>query len=201
MKISYVTVGDYQTNCYVLEEKGHYLIIDPGSRYKKILTLLPEEGAVVDGILLTHGHLDHIGAVDKLVSLFHCPVYISEADMEMARNPRLNLSEYDPVVVNSKMTKIKEGRSHIGNFTVDTYETPGHTQGSLVFVIGNAMFSGDTLFHLSVGRTDLPTGSNSELRNSLKLLKNLDDSLEVYPGHDEITTLGFEKENNPFLIY
>lgn len=198
MNISLVTVGVYQTNCYLLEEDGHTLIIDPGSRYQKILCYIKED-TKVDGILVTHGHVDHIGAVDKLAKLYQCPIYISKEDEIMARDPYLNLSEEDSIVIHSPVQHLKEGTYQIGHFSVQVYETPGHTPGSLMFRIGNELFSGDTLFRLSIGRTDLPLGSNSEMRSSLQLIKTLDPSLRVYPGHEEVTTLEYELEHNPYL--
>ena len=137
--------------------------------------------------------------VDKLVKLYQCPVYISKEDEIMARDPYLNLSEEDNIVIHSPVQHLKEGTYQIGHFSVQVYETPGHTPGSLMFRIGNELFSGDTLFHMSIGRTDLPLGSNSEMRSSLQLIKTLDPALRVYPGHEEVTTLEYELEHNPYL--
>ena len=198
MNVDYVVVGIYQENCYIVEKEGHYLVIDPGSRYDKILAKLPE-GVKADAILLTHGHVDHIGAVDKLVKLWHCPVYVSKEDSFMVRDPYLNISNAMNIVVRSPLTILDEGELVIGPFTIQVLRTPGHTSGSVVFQIENALFTGDTLFHLSVGRTDLPSGNSSELKNSLAYLKTLDPSFLIYPGHDEFSTLEEEIFHNPYL--
>ena len=198
MEVLHTVVGIYQTNCYIVVKDGHALIIDPGSRYEKILAHIPE-GVIVDAILLTHAHVDHIGAVDKMVSHFHCPIYISEEDALMAKDPHLNISYPDNVTVHSAMTIVREGILKIGPFSVKVIETPGHTAGSLCFIIEDCLFSGDTLFYRSVGRCDLPTGNEAALKNSLRYLATLDPSLKVYPGHERFSTLEEEIASNPWM--
>lgn len=197
MKIQTIKVGVYRTNCYLVIENDHVIIIDPGSRATKILTEI--EGLKVDAILLTHGHLDHIGAVDEIVKVKHCPVYCHIYDKEMLTDPLLNCSKNNNITATSKVIAIDEGRLIIGNYVIDVFHTPGHTNGSVVYQIQDCLFTGDTLFKNSVGRTDLPTGSAKQLKQSLQLIITLDDNLKVYPGHEEKTTIKTELVNNPFL--
>jgi len=172
-------------------------MIDPGARGERILAMVDDY--TVDGILLTHGHLDHIGAVDAIVAQKHCPVYCSTNDLKLLSDPRLNCSNQNNIRVNSKVIGIDEGEYQIGAFKVKVYATPGHTHGSLVFLIDDKLFTGDTLFKESVGRTDLPTGSASEMRNSLKLFLDFNPDMIIYPGHEGISTIGHELKANPYM--
>jgi len=199
IEITKLTVGVFRTNCYLVYNNQHVLIIDPGSRAEKIIQSI-KENTIVDGILLTHGHLDHIGAVDKLVNHYHCPLYCGTDDIEMLQDPVLNCSVTAHIRVLSKANPLEEGKYRIGNFDIEIMSTPGHTKGSIMIQIENHLFSGDTLFHLSVGRTDLPTGSPSQQSQTLRFIKTLDPSLLVHPGHDEETTLETEFNENPYLI-
>lgn len=197
MLVDHIRVGLYKTNCYLIKTNDHLLMIDPGARAERILTLV--ENDTIDGILLTHGHLDHIGAVDAIVKAKHCPVYCSYSDLELLSDPKLNCSNQNNIRVNSKVIGIDEGEYQIGAFKVQVYATPGHTHGSLVFLIDDKLFTGDTLFKESVGRTDLPTGSDREMRTSLKLFKNFNPDTIIYPGHEEISTIGHELKYNPYM--
>lgn len=197
MKILTIKVGVYRTNCYLVIEKDHVIIVDPGSRATKILSAI--EDLSVDAILLTHGHLDHIGAVDEIVKAKKCPVYCHKDDVEMLTDPLLNCSKHNNIKATSKVIAIDEGKLVIGDYVIDVFHTPGHTGGSVVYQLQDCLFTGDTLFKDSVGRTDLPTGNASQLKHSLQLFKTLDDSLKVYPGHEDNTTIKTELVNNPFL--
>ena len=197
MKIQTIKVGVYRTNCYLISENDHVIVIDPGSRASKILAEI--ENLSVDAILLTHGHLDHIGAVDEIVKAKQCPVYCHTDEVAMLTDPILNCSKNNKITANSKVITINEGRIFVGYFIIDVLHTPGHTSGSVIYQIKDYLFTGDTLFKNSVGRTDLPTGSANQLKHSLQLFKSLDDGLKIYPGHEECTDLKTELINNPFL--
>ncbi|MDD2591352.1 MAG: MBL fold metallo-hydrolase [Erysipelotrichaceae bacterium] len=198
LTVKSLKVGVYRTNCYILYNKNKVLLIDPGSRASKIIDHIKESEVI--GILLTHGHLDHIGAVDEIVKTYHCPVYCHKDDVAMLTDTTLNCSYRNNITAYSKVIALSEGKFMIDDILIEAMHTPGHTKGSTIYRIDDFLFTGDTLFKLSVGRTDLPTGDDRLLKNSLKMIKNLDPNLKIYPGHDESTTLRFELENNPYLI-
>lgn len=200
MEIKTIPVGAFRANCYLLIDNGNILVIDPGAGFKKInekILEIPNHNVV--GILLTHGHFDHIGAVDSLYKTYKCPVFASEDDEKMIRNEQYNnLGEYT-ATAKCPINWLTADNFSVGGFDIKVLYTPGHSNGSVMFIIDNNLFSGDTIFKLSVGRTDLYGGSDIKLYNSLQQLKYLDKDMIIYPGHDEITTVGFELANNPFL--
>ena len=187
-----------QTNCYLLKENGHVLIVDPASSTNRILSSL-EEGDTVDGIVLTHGHFDHIGAADMLRKKLHCPIYIHSFDERLASDTRIDRFGTD-IAVSSPMMHLKDGKMKIGAFELDVYHTPGHTDGSVCIGYKHHLFTGDTLFQCSVGRTDLYSGSDSKLKQSLKRLCQLDSDTLIYPGHGDTTILKNELLANPYLF-
>ncbi len=202
MKMLKIRNGMFATNTYLLGdlEDGCY-VIDPSDSFVKIKNTIDEQfGGKIKAILLTHGHLDHVGSVDKLVLVYNCPVY---------------LSDKDKMYINGSLTKypnnLQEFNIQLNCETIDAYlisdpnivvfETPGHTPGSVCYLFKkeNAIFVGDTLFKTSVGRTDLNGGSHKHLMKSLKMLKTLPDNLNVFCGHEGDTTIGLEKKYNPYL--
>lgn len=199
--IDSLALGAYAANCYLLWEGNHVLIVDPGSKSGRIKELIDIRGGIVDGIYLTHGHFDHIAGVDAMVKLFHCDVYINDLDVPLLSNPYLNVSSMDqPIVLKSEVTPLFPGMNTIGAFTFELIDTPGHSEGSCLMIWEGNMICGDVLFKGSVGRTDLATGSNPKMFQSLQLLRSLDPQLIVYPGHGEKTTLLDELKQNPFLV-
>lgn len=198
MKVNVLTVGDYQVNCYVLKKNNEILIIDPGAETNKILSLI-QDGDKVSAILLTHGHFDHIGAVDDLVRKFDCPVLIHPKDNELAQNPKINSLGGHSAKVSSKLVPITIGEWTIGDFNGINHYTPGHTAGSVIIQIEDILFTGDTLFYHSIGRTDLFSGSEEEMKKTIQKIKLLPRSLLVYSGHGEMSILGDEIKNNPYF--
>jgi len=199
MKIETLPIGLYGENSYILHDNGHVLFIDPG-RFGKELAAHVSANETVDGILLTHGHEDHTGAVDDLYDIYHCPVYLHEGDFDMV-NPSFGKTSFATPVY-APLTKLVPGKMQIGAFEITVIPTPGHSKGSVLIQYRNRIFSGDTLFAGSIGRTDLFGGSETEMVESLRLIKEtLSDDLWVYPGHGEATTIGQEKQTNPFLYY
>ena len=194
MEITALTLGDYMTNCYLLrrEDSDRCLIIDPGYEAGKILKLLEEKQLQPEAILLTHGHFDHVGAVRELFSETDCDVYISEADLSLP-----------PMITNGRLfythTYPASGVLTLAGLTLRVLPTPGHTPGSVCLLAGDTIFSGDTLFRGSCGRTDLPGGSWERIRSSLKILADLPGDYRVLPGHGEETTLAWERTHNPYL--
>ena len=200
LKIEKFVMGIYMANCYLVWNGKHVLMIDPGATSRQLVEHLKAENAIVDGILLTHGHFDHIGGVDYFVNLFLCPVYIDEEDITMLKDTHLNGSiPGRESVVNSEVKTYELGENKVGNFTFKTIFAPGHSHGSTMLQFENLLFSGDVLFKETIGRTDLPVSSNSEMVNTLHMIRTLSPDLIVYPGHGEATTLQHELQYNPYL--
>ena len=195
LNIETLTLGMYQVNCYIVSRPGstHCVIIDPGYEPETILDLLEEKGFNPDAILLTHGHFDHVGAVRTLAAEYKgLPVYLCMEDLIMPPQMTAGALYYSDF--------LKDGRKlDIAGIHWQVVGTPGHTPGSVCLLAEDCMFSGDTLFHGSCGRTDLPCGDAAQLKVSLHTLSPLSDNYRVFPGHGDSTTLAWEKRYNPFL--
>ncbi len=195
IKIETLINGPLETNSYLVISGEECLVIDPATR--DVLDLVEELGLSVLAILNTHGHFDHISGN----RLFSAPIYIHPYDAEMLLDPELNLSTMFGMEVTSPpmASPLEEGKVKIGPIELRVLHTPAHTKGSVCLLIGDALFSGDTLFRGSVGRTDLPGSDYESLQASLVRLLELPDEVRVYPGHGESTTIGEERRTNPFL--
>lgn len=200
MKLDTLPIGLYGENIYILHEDGHVLIIDPG-RFADEIEKHISSNEIVDGILLTHGHHDHTGAVDDLVDRYHCPVMIHEEDYLLATTPgnAYNGGNEEPVV--SSIQTIKEGDMTVGHYPLEIIHTPGHTSGSILIRYKNNLFTGDTLFAGTIGRTDLFSGNDIQMRESLKTIASLSHDLNIYPGHDMPSTMAKERKHNLYLSY
>lgn len=192
MTITTLPLGMLQTNCYILTEGDRCLVIDPGDEPEKVLGFLEKQGLTLEAVLLTHGHFDHVGAVKTLAAETDCRVFLCEQDLTlpgaMTAGPLYHTDFYS------------EGdRLTLAGMTFEVLHTPGHTPGSVCLRFGEHLFSGDTLFAGSCGRTDFPGSSPADMIRSLSRLSQLEDSLKVYPGHGENTTIGKEKRYNPYL--
>lgn len=191
---------EFACNCYLIFQQGHALIIDPGTKNHRIADEIEKRHAQVDGIVLTHGHFDHIAGVDRLVKRYHCPLYLHEADMAMLRDPYLNYSiAANPLTVQAKAEKLGAGEQQVGTFHITVIDAPGHSEGSVMILIEDHLFSGDALFQMGIGRTDLPGGSNSKMIQTLRMIKTLQPVWHVYPGHGPFTTIEQELLYNPYL--
>jgi glyoxylase-like metal-dependent hydrolase (beta-lactamase superfamily II) len=205
LKVRMLVVGPVATNCYIVrcEETGEAVVIDPGDEGERILRAVREEGVKVRYVVNTHGHIDHIGANDVVRKTLKVPLLIHKLDAEALEKPELNLSGFFWSELRaSKPSRILEDGDEIafGEIRLKVLHTPGHTPGSICLLSRDAVFTGDTLFAGSVGRTDLPGGSFKKLVYSLKhRITLLPDSLKVYPGHGPETLLGYEKRVNPYL--
>ena len=191
MNIRKLTLGLYQTNTYLLANDTEAVVIDPGYEADTILDALA--GKTLKAILLTHGHFDHVGAVKELVAETGCDVYIHAAEATMppmvTAGPLYFTHTYD------------EGDtvSPIEGLELTVLHTPGHTPGSVCLLMGKEMFSGDTLFACSFGRTDLPGGDPRKMMESLRRLASLQGNFFIHPGHGGSTTLDAEKRFNPYM--
>ena len=205
MKVSYFAVGALGTNCYIVSHNSRAAIIDPGGDAQRILNTVKCDNLTVDCILLTHAHFDHIMAVDELCEATGAPVYVGAGDAPMLYDANLNLSAMvypEQRVERSPDRLLFEGDVvRVGDATLTVMETPGHTRGSVCYLGEDVLFSGDTLFAGSIGRTDLPGGDMVTLRRSLARLASLDGDFTVYSGHGEETTLSYEKAANPYLAF
>lgn len=198
-KIERLVLGLIGTNCYLLWEDNHVLIIDPASKSNKLKETIESQEGIVDGIVLTHGHFDHIAGVDAIAQYFHCNVYINEEDAPLLTNPHLNLSEGQSIVVQHEFTCLGPGVQTVGKFTFDFIDAPGHSEGSSMLLWHDNLVCGDVLFQGSIGRTDFYTSSNTRMMQTLQMVKTLNPDLKVFPGHGESTTIQQELLSNPYL--
>ena len=194
LKIDVKELGIYFGNCYLIreEQSKSCCVIDPGGNANKVLTYLDENGLTLEAILLTHGHFDHVGAVKELYEKTLCKVYLHTDDLmlpeSLSAGPLFYTHEYDEGDV-----------LELAGLTIRVMHTPGHTEGSVCLLVDDVIFSGDTLFSHSCGRTDLPGGDWATITKSLARLANLEGNFWVYPGHGPSTTLRDEKKYNPYM--
>ena len=199
MKVKMMQVGPIGTNCYILEdEKAHVAaIIDPGDEADRILSVMQEEDASVEYILLTHGHYDHTTAVPELHKAYpQAKIYIHQADANGAGSRLFPLSGQ----VEGLLTYDEGDTLTLGSLTIEVLHTPGHSKGSVTLRVEDVLFTGDTLFAGSCGRTDLRGGSYEQIMQSLKRLGELKGDFHVCPGHEATSTLERERRSNPFLM-
>lgn len=197
MLIKTLPVGQLETNCYVVTDENALVcaVIDPGDESNTILDYIEDNKLSCKAILITHAHFDHVSAVNAMLEATGAELYMCEKDLELAKTgasgrftPPENTHFY------------KDGDEvKVAGLTFKVMETPGHTPGGVTLICGDALFTGDTLFRGSCGRTDLPGGDmRAELR-SLKRIASLKGDYEVYPGHAESSMLSIEREHNPYV--
>lgn len=208
IEIKKLVLGSVSTNCYIVSNKEtkEALVIDPADNATRIRDELMTNGFTLKAILLTHGHFDHILAVEELVRTFGVPVYCHEDEQEVLGNPDLNLSMmlagFDYTIAASNLVKSDEVLELIGE-KIQVLATPGHTRGGACyyFMQEGCIFVGDTIFMESIGRTDFPTGNMLTLIKSIQeKIYVLDSNIKLYPGHGPATSIGYEKENNPYTL-
>ncbi|MDD4189188.1 MAG: MBL fold metallo-hydrolase [Eubacteriales bacterium] len=202
MTINSIT-GFLESNCYLVTAGNEGAIIDPGAKMIGIMEMISKAGCKLKYIILTHVHLDHIISVDELrdATKTNVLVHINEAgylpDMWYNASALFGMDcrfqEADRFVKNGDNLRL-------GDKTLEIIHTPGHTPGSISIKCEKNIFTGDTLFRMSVGRTDLGSGNRTDLDNSLKILAAHDEDTVIYPGHGLATSLGYEKKNNPFIV-
>lgn len=207
LRVEQYVVGPVMTNCYfaVNEDTNEALIVDPGDSAAQLAAKIKEQGIIPKAVLLTHGHFDHASAAEALAKEFSVPVYAEEHEKETLESPEINLCGMmgQRGVVFHADIYVKDGDIlELAGFSIKVFHTPGHTKGGCCYYIEKeqALFAGDTLFCQSVGRTDFPGGSASVLLRSIEeKLMPLPGQTKVYPGHNETTTIGWERQYNPFL--
>ena len=200
-----MVVGPVGTNCYILKDNNSSegMIIDPGDNTERILAYIKANDIDVKLIALIHGHFDHIGAVEELRQSLAVPVAVHEADADMITDGRKNLSAFMGAIVETEPADIilRDGDCiSFGKCSLRVISTPGHTRGGICLHGGGALFSGDTLFAGSIGRTDFPEGSLEEIIKSIQTrLAKVEDMVKVFPGHGPATNMGIERESNPYM--
>lgn len=205
MNIQYVRVGAIGTNCYIVsnEQNSKAVVIDPGADAHRIFAALQESGCEPEMVMLTHGHFDHIGAVHELLEKYHCKLAVAKAELSFLNNPHHNLHSsmsgddfepFQPDILFADGDTVEAAGLHF-----QVLHTPGHTPGSCCLFCKETLFSGDTLFAGSAGRTDFPGGDPAAMQASLRKLAGLSGDYRVLPGHGGFTTLDKERAENPFL--
>jgi len=203
VRIENFVVGPLETNCYVIHDGNEGLVIDVGGTdLEQLIEYIDSNNIRVKYVLATHGHFDHVMGVNIIKEKYNAEFLINEKDLELVRNAKriAEIFEIKIVEISNPDNFIKEGDViRIGNTELKVIETPGHTLGSTCFLAGDYLFTGDTLFAGTIGRTDLG-GSEELMVISLRRLKSMDDKLKIMPGHGPPSILGYEKRNNPFLL-
>lgn len=203
-----MTLGSFQSNCYIVynEDTKKAILVDPGDELTRIERFLKQHELDVEAIFLTHGHIDHIGAIEGLnMHYANAKIYIHEEDYPFLIDSRLNLSSgmlSMPFTFKKEIIKLKDQQTiSIMDKTMTCLHYPGHTPGSCMYALEpeHCLFSGDVLFARSIGRYDLPLGSHADTKESLNKIKELDESYKLYPGHGESSTIAQELISNPFL--
>lgn len=204
MFIHNVLAGTYGVNCYIIgdNETKKGAVIDPGGNAHEIIRVINDNKINVEYIILTHGHGDHIGAVEELKEKTNAKILAHEEEKYILNDAQNNLTvaigmgeikiEADEYLKENQVVKI-------GNLELKIIHTPGHTPGCMCIMVDDVMFTGDTLFAGSIGRTDLPGGDYDTILNSVKKLSKFDEEITIYPGHGPSSKIGIEQRMNPYM--
>lgn len=205
MKISSLSLGLVETNVYFIENDTSVILVDPANDSDLIIKKLNQINKKLVAVLLTHGHFDHIGALDDIIEKYDVPMFMHKSEFDFLTNVTKNGSEkfkqygLPNVISNAKPQPLEEGDANVEGFHFNVLHTPGHSPGSLTFVFNEFAVVGDTLFKQGIGRTDLYKGDHETLVNSiLDKLFELDDDLPLFPGHGPYTTVE-DEQMNPYL--
>jgi len=198
MKVKTIVSDYYSCNSYVVSKGNSCVVIDIGFDSKPIFEYIEKEGLKIEAVLLTHGHPDHVFKA-KDFSDKGIKVFITKEDFELPKNNFFGLRLAKEKFLVFEPIFIEGEQLELGGITVDIIKTPGHTKGGVVFIIGDYLFSGDTLFRGTVGRSDLYGGCSKTLRESVKKLLELDKDYVVMAGHGENSTISYERRHNFFI--
>ncbi len=208
LMVEYRTIGMVGTNVYLAmnTETNEAFLVDPADGAERIEEWIAQKGASLKAILLTHGHFDHIGAVMRLKNDLQVPIYAMQAERSVLEDPLLNLSarwtQGGGFTVKADRFLTDGATFTVAGFDITVFHTPGHTKGGACYYLAEEkiLFSGDTIFCESIGRTDFPTGNAGELvRSARNVLAMLPDDVEIFPGHDAKTSVAHEKRYNPYI--
>lgn len=204
MKIHTLNLGELRSNCYVVETApGRCIIVDLGGDADYLMNFLKMNKLKLTKILLTHGHFDHIGGVEEVRRLTRAEVFIHLNDSEMLTSEKFSLASgmsYNPFIPVTLWTAVEENAIiQDGDLSFKVIHTPGHSGGSVCYICEDVIFSGDTLFNRSIGRTDFLGSNPIDMKKSLKKLSLLEGDYKVLPGHNMPTTLDFERKMNPYM--
>lgn len=200
MEIRRFILGPVMTNLYVVSENGHGFIVDAVAQSKDVCDYIAENNIQIDFILQTHTHFDHVLGLEFYKNKYDAKVYAASEAKEIANDKMYNLG-FDYPNLHVPIDYYLEDGEIISDFEIKVLKTPGHSLDSTSYKLGNILFSGDTLFNMSIGRTDFPGGDYQTIIESIRdKYSNLDKNTTVYSGHGNETTLEFEFMNNPFLI-
>ncbi|SCZ07212.1 MBL fold metallo-hydrolase [Alkaliphilus peptidifermentans] len=205
MIIEKIAAGVYGVNCYIIgdEKTNKAAVIDPGGDGDKILKIIEDNDLELEYILLTHGHGDHIGGVKEIQDKTNAPLYIHEADLYILKDKSKNYSSHmgtNPVELSTDKFLKDDDIIELGELKLKIIHTPGHTPGGVSILVDQYLFTGDTLFANSIGRSDLDGGNHDQLIHSIQTkLMGLNDEITVFPGHGPATRIGIEKLTNPYI--
>ncbi|MDY6065689.1 MAG: MBL fold metallo-hydrolase [Finegoldia sp.] len=202
MNVDKIINVKYSQNIYLVsDDDNNCFIVDPGAQGQDIIAYIENRDLKPLYIILTHGHFDHIGAVKEVRDHFDIDLLAPKKEEELLKDPALNYTSRVGKGIELVADRYLEDGEEVdfGSEKIKVISTPGHTAGSTCYLVDNKLFSGDTLFKNSVGRDDLPTGNHEELLESVKILKELDDNIEVFAGHGDPTTIEAEKTYNPYF--
>lgn len=199
------SIGTFCSNTYlVIDKNNRCVVIDPANHFEEIVNYVETYQLELCAILLTHGHFDHIRCAHYLAKRYNIEIYVSNEDLQLLKDATLNISSMvgEPFIIESDCKLINDNEVlKLINEEIVCLKTPYHTSGSLVYYLptSHLIFSGDSLFKESIGRSDLPTGCSQFINRSVQKIVNLDEMATIYPGHGEITTIEWEKQHNIYV--